>query len=69
MYKTIWVIHDLTTDTNTELVYYHFGKEPFFPSWYMEEKHAYEIEVLWNVKLLNTVSIFFKCLTHYYIIR
>ena len=67
MYKTIWAISD--GENKTELTWYHFGKEPQFPSWYMEEGKAYEIEMLWNVKLLHTFKIFVKCLFHEYTIR
>lgn len=67
MYKTIWAIND--GENKTELTWYHFGKEPQFPSWYMEEGKVYEIEILWNVKLLHTFKIFVKCLFHEYTIR
>lgn len=69
MYKTTWAIKDLDANTETELVYYHFGKDPKFPTWYMEEGHSYEIEMIWNLKLLHTVPAFFKCLTHSYTIK
>lgn len=65
MTKTIWIITD-ENNIKTELTYYHFGKEPKFPSWYMEESHIYTIEIVWNVKLVKTFNTFFKCLTHYY---
>ena len=54
MYKTVWMIKSLTKNTTTELTWYHFGKEPKFPSWYMEEGEAYEIEMIWNFKLIHT---------------
>ena len=69
MYKTIWLITDIMEDTSTELTLYHFGKGPKFPTWYMEENKVYEIEMLWNFKLLLTPKIFFKCLTHFYKIK
>ena len=71
MYKTTWFIKDIIDNTNTkiELVYYHFGKNPMFPSWYMKENHAYEIEMIWHFKLLKTLPLFLKCLTHHYIIK
>ncbi len=69
MYKTIWLITNIMEDTSTELTLYHFGKEPKFPTWYMEENKVYEIEMLWNFKLLLTPKIFFKCLTHFYKIK
>lgn len=69
MTKTTWMIIDETTNTKTELIYYHFGKEPKFPTWYMEAGHSYIIEMIWNFKLINTLSAFFKCLTHFYIIK
>jgi len=69
MYKTVWMIRDLTENTTTKLTWYHFGKEPKFPAWYMEEDKAYEIEMVWNVKLLLTPTLFFKCLTHFYKIK
>lgn len=69
MTKTTWMIIDETTNTKTELVYYHFGKEPKFPTWYMEAGHSYIIEMIWNFKLLKTPKLFFKCLTHFHIIK
>jgi hypothetical protein len=67
MYKTTWVIDD---EMNTiEFTYYHFGKEPKFPTWYMEENVVYNIEMLWNTPLINTLPIFFKCLFHEWTIR
>lgn len=67
MYKTVWLINDGKFKTN--LTYYHFGKEPKFPSWYMEEGIMYEIEMVWNLKLINTPKIFLQCLFHKYIIN
>lgn len=69
MTKTTWMIIDETTNTKTELTYYHFGKEPKFPSWYMEEGKVYEIEMVWNLKLIHTPKLFFRCLTHFYKIK
>ena len=69
MYKTIWMIYDIESETETEFTYYHFGKNPQFPTWYMEENHVYEIEMFWHFKLIYTFEMFFKCLTHYYIIK
>lgn len=69
MTKTVWAITDEETDAMTELTYYHFGKEPKFPTWYMEEKHVYTIEMIWNFKLVKTPKLFFKCLTHHYVIK
>lgn len=69
MYKTVWMIKDLKDNTETLLYYYHFGKQPKFPTWYMEEEKAYEITMVWNVKLLHTPKLFFNCLTHCYVIK
>ena len=69
MTKTVWMIIDENDNTKTELTYYHFGKEPKFPTWYMEENHVYTIEMIWNFKLIKTPKLFFKCLTHQYIIK
>ena len=69
MTKTVWIIKDETANTKTELTYYHFGKEPLFPAWYMEADHVYTIEMLWNLKLVKTPKLFFKCLTRFYIIK
>ena len=72
MYKTFWLITDETeTDTHTtELTYYHFGKAPKFPTRYLEgEPHFYTIEMVWNFKLINKLSIFLKCLFHHCIIK
>lgn len=67
MYKTIWSV---TRDNiETKLTTYHFGKTPKFPTWYMEEDAVYTIEILWNIKIVNTFNTFFKCLTHFYTIQ
>ena len=63
MYKTIWSVINLETNIRTIVTYYHFGKEPKFPTLYMKEDIAYEIEMDFNFKLLNTPKLFFKCLT------
>lgn len=62
MYKTIWAIK--TENMKIELTYYHFGKNPQFPSSYMIEGQWYEIEMLWNVKLIHNLKTFYKCLTN-----
>ena len=67
MYKTMWYIYD--GNQEAELIAYHFGKEPRFPSRYLQEETTYEIEMLWNISLIATAKIFFKCLFHKYIIR
>ena len=71
MYKTIWTIKDESDEGtfNTELTVYHFGKNPKFPNWYMEENHSYTIEMIWNFHLIVRPSIFFKCLTNSYITK
>ena len=72
MYKTIWMITDNTINEihTTELTYYHFGKQPKFPTWYMEnEPHIYTVKMIWNFKLINRPSIFLKCLSHHYVIN
>ena len=69
MYKTIWMIKSLTENITTELTWYHFGKDPKFPTWYMEESKTYEIKMIWNIKLLHTPKLFFRCLTHFYKIK
>lgn len=67
MYKTAWII--IEDNFKTNLTYYHFGKNPKFPNWYMEENKEYTIEMIFNIKLCNTLKTFFKCLTHFYIIK
>ena len=67
MYKTIWIIH-YNNDT-VELTLYHFGADPKFPTWYMEANTVYEIEMIWNSKLIFNFNTFIKCLTHTYIIK
>ena len=68
MYKTVWQIN--YENFKTELTYYHFGKEPKFPSWYMQEENTtYEIEMVWNLKLVYTPKMFFKCLFRDWLIR
>lgn len=69
MYKTIWAIYDETEQTKTNFTYYHFGKNPQFPSWYCEAGHVYTIEMLWNIKLIQNIKIFIKCLFHEYEIK
>jgi hypothetical protein len=64
MFKTIWLITDKNDNSQTKLTYYHFGKEPKFPSWYMMEGSVYEIEMLWNFKLVSCFNAFVKCLFH-----
>lgn len=66
MYKTIWII--IEDNISTELTYYHFGKNPQFPSWYFGES-SYSVEYIWNFKLVFTIETFLKCLMHHYIIR
>jgi len=67
MYKTIWEIR--YNELKTELTWYHFGKEPKFPTWYMEANIVYEIEMIWNLKLVFNFNTFMKCLMHTYIIK
>ena len=62
MYKTIWNIN--YGEFKTKLTWYHFGKKPKFPTWYMEEGTAYEIEMVWNLKLVCTPKTFIKSLFH-----
>lgn len=71
MYNTTWLIGDESENGvfQTELVVYHFGKNPKFPSWYLEANHSYVIEMVRNFKLTPHPSAFFKCLTHQYIIK
>ena len=68
MTKTTWMIID-EEGYKIQLGYYHFGKAPQFPKWYMEDNHTYTIEMLWNFRLILKPSIFLKCLTHQYIIK
>ena len=67
MYKTVWLIN--YEEYETELTYYHFGKEPKFPTWYMEAYKVYKIEMIWHLKLIRTPKMFFKCLFREHIIR
>ncbi len=67
MYKTVWLIDD--GEFKIEFTCYHFGKEPKFPTWYMEEGHVYEIKILWNWKLVPCFKMFVKCLFHEFLIR
>ena len=69
MTKTTWIITDETENVTSEFTYYHFGKKPKFPAWYMEENHVYSIEMLWNFKLIMNIETLFKCLTHFYLIK
>lgn len=71
MYKTIWMISAESDEGvfQTKLTLYHFGKNPKFPSWYMEANHSYVVEMVQSIKLPATLSTFFKCLTHQYTIK
>ena len=69
MYKTVWNIKDNIDNTKTKLTYYHLGYIPKFPAWYMKGNRIYEIEMIWNFKLICTPAIFFRCLTGFYIIE
>lgn len=67
MTKTVWSI--TAEETTTELHYYHFGNAPKFPTWYFEEDKFYEVEMIWNIKLIHNFKTFFKCLTKFYILK
>lgn len=67
MYKTLWRVK--SEQDNTLLVFYHFGKRPYFSPYFLEEDKCYEIEAIWTLKLIFTFKIFFKCLFHNYVIR
>ena len=67
MYKTVWFIND--GESKVTFYYYHLGKEPKFPTWYLQEEKVYEIEMVWNMKLVFTPKIFFKCLFNKYVIH
>jgi hypothetical protein len=68
MTKTFWEITDKNINITTVLCYYHFGKEPKFPTWYMEENHDYNIKPIKVVKI-NSFKNFFRCLFHEYILH
>ena len=67
MYKTIWFIN--YGESKTEFTYYHFGKEPKFPSWYMEEGTTYEIKMVRNLRVRDTPKMFLQCLFREYEVR
>lgn len=67
MYKTIWLIEE--GESKTKFTQYHFGENPCFPSWYMEEDSVYQIEMLWNIHIIFSFKTFFKCLFREYIIH
>ncbi len=67
MYKTLWLIKEGTNEA--WLTWYHFGKAPKFPTWYMEENKNYEIEMVWHCKLIPCPKVFFRCLTHFYKVK
>lgn len=65
MYVSQWIIKH--NNVLTLFAYYHFGKEPKFPSWYMNEKeNPYEITLGKTYKL--DIRYFTKCLFHHYLI-
>ena len=68
MFKTVWSI-EIDGNDKVEFTYYHFGRMPQFPKWYMEEGHYYTIEMIWNFKLIPTLRSLMKCLFHEYIIK
>ena len=67
MFETVWSIND--GGFKTELTWYHFGQEPKFPSWYMQEGIDYKVEVVRNTKLAGTPKSFKKCLFREYTLR
>ena len=67
MYKTIWSVR-IDNQYDGKFTYYHFNKAPQVSNWYMEQNHCYEIELLWNFKLIFNPKTFFKCLFKHYII-
>ena len=67
MRKTIWDITDNTE--KIKLSWYHFGKAPQFPKWFLEENHIYIIKMVCNDKLPWRLNIFMRCLTHTYTIN
>ena len=71
MYKTIWKIQCSARKEQytAEFTQYHFGANPKFPRWYFEEGKTYEVEMLWNVKIINTPKMLFKCLFNEYVIK
>ena len=68
MYKTVWLIIE-NDKIKTKFSWYHFGSTPKFPTWYMEKNKTYEIEMIYNIKLIINLKIFFKCLFHHYEIK
>jgi hypothetical protein len=62
MYKTMWYIK--TERGSKQIFCYHFGKRPYFPPHLLKEDNHYEIEMIWNLKLIKTFKIFLKCLFH-----
>ena len=71
MYKTVWYIEyeEEGRKQKVEFNQYHFRKTPKFPSWYMEENRVYTIEMVWNLKVIFSLSAFMKCLFRQYNIR
>ena len=72
MYKTIWNItlnNETVKNDKVELTYYHFGKTPKFPKWYINDEYTFTIEMAWNHKIVFTLNTFIKCLTHFFIIQ
>ena len=68
MYKTSWLYE--TKDAKITIFYYHFGKNPQFPHWYLPESDCdYTIELIASYKLIVSPTIFLKCLFHHCIIR
>ena len=62
MYKTLW---NIKTERDSKQIFcYHFGKRPYFPPHFLKEDNHYEIEMVWNLKLIKTFKIFLKCLFH-----
>jgi len=63
MYKTEWALKSELGYT-AKIICYHFRKHPRFAPYLLTENESYEIEMVWNSKLINTPVIFLKCLFH-----
>ena len=64
MFSTTWLVKDETNKLEMRVKYYHFKREPQFPPHFLEESNSYQIEMLWNNKLILKPLIFCKCLFH-----
>ena len=66
MYKSFWISEN--SDGKITVTYYHFKRNPQLP-YFVTDIESANVEWVCTVKLCNTFKIFWKCLTHKFIIK